>query len=425
MLQLVRIVVSLFFVLCCNFGHSQVASPPPAPQSGFQEPEAPRRQWTLGIHGGMVGYSPSSTMQTSGSAQFSRMGNNFGINILTDNSGRRRVSITANTSLGISAGTILSNSKGTVFHTFEGKFEHNKACYSFQSPFFFSHRGDTFGNWVMTDKYWNYGIAYQCSFSTGNLFSAAGPDFFYVRGMFSQSFNHRNFTEKIQLGRFEDWSENGTGMLATTVQASRTSSMLSVEVGVRTFSPDWDRSFDFGFVAHVPFEKTYTDQYEFKQNNTSVGVSNTTYYGSTYMLNMRYTFNFKPKEKEIDTTKPVDIYVGTDTTREVDVQESFTVHNKRIKVTVWDRNEVDGDIVTLFMNDELVKKNLRLKKRKKRFTVKLKPGSNILVMYAENLGTIPPNTAAIQIKDGKKKRNVNLVSDNGKSGAVEIIYVPK
>ena len=46
-------------------------------------------------------------------------------------------------------------------------------------------------------------------------------------------------------------------------------------------------------------------------------------------------------------------------------------------------------------------------------------------LYAENLGDIPPNTAAVQIKDGKKKRNVNLVSDYGKSGAVELIYVPK
>jgi len=71
-----------------------------------------------------------------------------------------------------------------------------------------------------------------------------------------------------------------------------------------------------------------------------------------------------------------------------------------------------------------VKKNLKLRKHKRRFRIKLRPGSNILVMYAENLGTIPPNTAAVVIKDGRRKRNVNLVSDNGKSGAVEIIYEP-
>jgi hypothetical protein len=373
----------------------------------------------------MVGFSPSETVQTSGSARFTRMGNNFGVNLLTDSRGRKRLSLTANTSLGISAGTMLSNKKGTVFHSFEGKFEHNKACYTFQTPFYFSLQGDTFANWVMTDKYWNYGFAYQCSFSTEKLFHGSGPEFLYVRGMFSQSFYHRNFTDRIQLGRFENWSQNGTGMLATTVQASRTSYMVSIEAGMRTFNPDWDRSFDFGFVAHLPFEATYTDQYEFIQSNTSVGVSETTYEGSTFMLNLRYTWYVKPKQHIDTTTPPPDVYVQTDTTREVDVQESFTVHNKRVKVTVWDRNEVDGDIITLTMNGELVKKNLRLKKRKKRFTVKLNPGSNILVMYAENLGTIPPNTAALQIKDGKKKRNVNLVSDNGKSGAVEIIYVPK
>lgn len=416
--------ILLFFVVTQL--SAQVAPPPPAPQGGFPVTEIPRRQWTLAIHGGMVGYSPTETTQISGHDHFSRVGGNFGINVLTDNSGRRRLSITANTSLGLSAGTILSNKKGTVFHTIEGKFEKNKACYSFQSPFFFTLQGDTFGNWVMTDKYWNYGIAYQCSFSTEKLFNGGGPEFMYVRGMFSQSFYHQNFTDRIQLGRFEDWSENGTGMRATTIQASRTSFMLSFEAGVRTFSPDWDRSFDFGIVAHLPFERTYTDQYEFIQNNNSVGVSNTSYYGSTFMLNARYTFNFKPKEREVDTTvPPPDIYVSTDTSRDIDVQESFTVHEKSVKITVWDRNEVDGDIISLFMNDELVKKNLRLKKRKKRFRVKLQPGSNILVMYAENLGTIPPNTAAVQVKYGGRKRNVNLVSDNGKSGAVEIIYEPK
>lgn len=347
------------------------------------------------------------------------------MNVLTDNKGRKRLSITANTSLGISAGTIISNKKGTIFHTIEGKFEQNKACYSFQAPFFFSLKGDTFANWVMTDKYYNWGIAYQFSFSTQAAGMNISPDFLYFRAMLSQSFYHRNFVDRVQLGRFEDWSENGTGMRATTVQASTSSYMISMEIGVRTFYDDWSRSFDFGFVAHLPMERTYTDQYEFIQNNNSVGVSNTVYYGSTFMLNARYTFNFKSKEHHLDTTPAPNFYVATDTSREVDVQESFTVHNKRVKVTVWDRNEVDGDVVTLYMNDELVKKDLKLRKRKKRFTVKLKPGSNILVMYAENLGTIPPNTAALQIKDGRKKRNVNLVSDNGKSGAVELIYVPK
>lgn len=420
---------TIFLIAICGFlnllANAQISPPPPPPDGGYSIPDVPRRQWTLAINGGIIGYSPSTTTQISGHDHFSRTGN-FGLGLLTDNKGRRRLSITANTSLGITAGTLLSNKKGTVFHTFEGMFEQNKACYSFTAPFFFTFQGDTFGNWVMTDKYLNCGLSYQLSISTQAMHLPVRVDFYYVRATFSQTFYHRNFGDRIVQGHFEDWSESGTGMKATTVQASRSSYMVSLEAGVRTFSEDWDRSFDFGFTAHIPFNNTYTDQYEFVQNNNSVGVSETVYTGATYMVNWRYTFNFKPKDRDIDSVKTgPEIYVQTDTSREVDVQESFTVRNKRVKITVWDRNEVDGDVVTLFMNDELIKKDLKLKKRKRRFTLKLKPGSNILVMYAENLGTIPPNTAALQIKDGKKKRNVNLVSDNGKSGAVELIYEPR
>jgi len=425
MQQLPRFLAFLAFLFVWNPAITQVAPPPPAPDGGYTIPDVPRRQWTLAVHGGIIGYSPTTTTQISGHDHFSRTGN-FGLNVLTDHRGRKRLSITANTSLGLSAGTILSNKKGTVFHTFEGMFEQNKACYSFSSPFFFTFQGDTFANWVMTDKYLNLGLSYQVSVSTQAMHLPVRVDFYYMRATFSQTSYHRNFSDRIAEGNYEDWSEQGTGMRATTIQASNSSYMISLEAGARTFSPDWDRSFDFGFTAHLPFEKTYTDRYEFVQNNSSVGVSETVYSGATYMVNWRYTFNFKPKEQKIDSaTPPPDIYVQTDTSREVDVQESFTVHNKRVKVTVWDRNEVDGDIVTLYMNDELIRKDLKLRKHKRRFWVKLKPGSNILVMYAENLGTIPPNTAALQIKDGRKKRNINLVSDNGKSGAVEIIYEPK
>lgn len=346
--------------------------------------------------------------------------------VLTDHKGRRRLSITANTSIGLSAGTILANKKGTQFHTIEGIFQNNKACYSFMAPFFFTFQGDTFAKWVMTDKYIYAGISYQYTFSVANRGWSFGSDHMYVRGTFGRTFYHQNFTDRIYEGRYEDWSENGTGMKATTIRASRQSFMMSFELGFRSFQPDYDRSFDWGIVAHIPFTNTYTDQYEFVQNNVSMGVSNTTYQGATVMMNLRYTFNVKPKERARDTaTPPPDIYVSTDTSRDVDVQESFEVHHKHVRIRVWDRNEIDGDVVSLFLNDQLIRKDLKLKRRKKTFKVKLKPGSNILVMYAENLGDIPPNTAALEVKDGKKKRNVNLVSDNGKSGAVELIYVPK
>ena len=415
----------LLFSMATLVLHGQIAPPPPAPAGGFAEPEVPRRMWTFGFNGGMVGYSPHRLEQLSGSNHFIRT-SNFGMGIVSDNEGKRRLSITANTSVGVHAGVMLSNKKGTHFTTIEGQFQANKACYSFNTPFYFTYQADTFAKWIMTDKYLCYGISLQHSFAVQKATYASNSVFFYLRGTFSRTYYHRNFDARIYEGRFEDWTENGTGMKATTIMANKQSYMVTLEAGRRNFTLDYDRTFDIGVAVMMPFKKTYVDQYEFFQNNVSVGKSNVTYIGATVMLNLRYTFNYKMKEHEPDTTvRPrTDIFVSTDTTRQIDVQETFTVRHKHIKILVWDRNEIDGDVVSLFMNDELVKKNLKLRKHKRRFRIKLRPGSNILVMYAENLGTIPPNTAAVVIKDGRRKRNVNLVSDNGKSGAVEIIYEP-
>ena len=92
-----------------------------------------------------------------------------------------------------------------------------------------------------------------------------------------------------------------------------------------------------------------------------------------------------------------------------------------IKVKVWDRDEIDGDSITLTLNGEIVKQHISLKCHKKTYRIKLEPGDNYLVMYAENLGTTPPNTAAVIIQEGLKKRRLALKSDIGKSGAVKIV----
>lgn len=39
-------------------------------------------------------------------------------------------------------------------------------------------------------------------------------------------------------------------------------------------------------------------------------------------------------------------------------------------------------------------------------------------MYADNLGTIPPNTALMIVTDGNKRYEVRMESDYGKSGSV-------
>lgn len=110
--------------------------------------------------------------------------------------------------------------------------------------------------------------------------------------------------------------------------------------------------------------------------------------------------------------------------RRFTIQESVSVSDSHVKLFVWDKNRVDGDRVSLYVNGELIEENFIVTKTKKEISLNLEPGKNIIVLHALNLGKIPPNTSAMSISDGSKAKIVTIVSDLKKSGALEIIYDP-
>lgn len=95
--------------------------------------------------------------------------------------------------------------------------------------------------------------------------------------------------------------------------------------------------------------------------------------------------------------------------------------NKKITLQVWDNNKEDGDIISLKFNDTWILSNFLLKKEKYKIELELKQKDNQLLMFAENLGSIPPNTAAIAIDDNVLVRTFMLNSDMSKSESVKII----
>jgi hypothetical protein len=64
-----------------------------------------------------------------------------------------------------------------------------------------------------------------------------------------------------------------------------------------------------------------------------------------------------------------------------------------------------------------------LKKEKYKIELELKQKDNQLLMFAENLGSIPPNTAAIAIDDNVLVRTFMLNSDMSKSESVKIMFL--
>ena len=109
--------------------------------------------------------------------------------------------------------------------------------------------------------------------------------------------------------------------------------------------------------------------------------------------------------------------------RKYKIQQTVTSDSKKVKVSIFDKNRVDGDIVSIYLNGMLVIENFQVTHQKKDVYLELQNGSNVLVMYTINLGRIPPNTAALEINCGAKRSKITtLVSDFKKSGALELIY---
>ncbi len=110
--------------------------------------------------------------------------------------------------------------------------------------------------------------------------------------------------------------------------------------------------------------------------------------------------------------------------RSNDLIRQITVEHDSISVTLYDNGDIDGDSITLIYNDKILTTHQRLTDKPLTFIIKIERGSNSrneLVMYAENLGSIPPNTALMIINDGDKRYELNVNSTKKSNGAVSFI----
>ena len=102
------------------------------------------------------------------------------------------------------------------------------------------------------------------------------------------------------------------------------------------------------------------------------------------------------------------------------------VGNTVVKVDLYDNGEIDGDSISLFYNGKLLLSRKRLSDKPITLNIKVDKDNsmNELVMYAENLGTIPPNTALMVVTDGSNRYEVRITSDLKKSGTIRFALKP-
>lgn len=125
----------------------------------------------------------------------------------------------------------------------------------------------------------------------------------------------------------------------------------------------------------------------------------------------------------VDVRKPASAYMSELNGRKVRKGRNIEIHNDEVTIQVYDKNEVDGDSISLYYGDSLIVEHLAITHKKVSFTIKLdKSKPRQIVLYAENQGSTPPNTACIIIKDGRASTEVVLQSDFKYCDSVMLTY---
>jgi hypothetical protein len=103
--------------------------------------------------------------------------------------------------------------------------------------------------------------------------------------------------------------------------------------------------------------------------------------------------------------------------------KEIPVTGDSIELRFYDNAEVDGDSISLFLNDKILFTHVRLSDKAFTIKVSLKElgQSNELVMVAENLGSIPPNTSYMVAIVGDKRYDAQLASTENSSAMIRLL----
>lgn len=107
--------------------------------------------------------------------------------------------------------------------------------------------------------------------------------------------------------------------------------------------------------------------------------------------------------------------------RKIEIIRSIFFKSDSLVLSLYDNGEIDGDTVSVVLNDKVIIAKQRLSTSVINTTVYTSQyaGDSLkLIMYAENLGAIPPNTGLLIIQDGENRTEIRFEGDLQKNSAI-------
>ncbi len=130
---------------------------------------------------------------------------------------------------------------------------------------------------------------------------------------------------------------------------------------------------------------------------------------------------------KIEVTNPVQQVFTTPIPKVIETRanpiiKQITTEETELIIELYDNGEIDGDTVSIYHNNELVVNHAGIST--KPVSIKLKVDKehphHELVMVADNLGSIPPNTSLMIITAGKKRYEIFISSSEQKNAKILI-----
>jgi len=93
--------------------------------------------------------------------------------------------------------------------------------------------------------------------------------------------------------------------------------------------------------------------------------------------------------------------------RKINYISEFIVSSPFLTIYAYDHGRQDGDIISIYLNGEAVLQNHYLTNHKQYIQIKLKEDqTNDLLLYAHNVGDIPPNTVSLILSSSGADKHI-------------------
>lgn len=114
------------------------------------------------------------------------------------------------------------------------------------------------------------------------------------------------------------------------------------------------------------------------------------------------------------------------TSRKKNAFAHLVVDVKNITLNVYDNGVVDGDIVSIYYNKKLLVSKQLISEKAITIQVELDENSSIheITLFAENLGSIPPNTALVVVLAGSKRYELHSSASLTENAVLTLEYKP-